>query len=248
MGYREQERNLRRGNIWCDHADCSGIVREKPDFELFSIDDVGAQDPTPPTEPPSEPPNKRRRPLRVDEILGTTTETAAPIASHVPKRHRTQPPESRSPLPEPDSFDVWNKVSEIPAPQHLPPPSILPYSKSVPALPPTTLRTSTRLLRSSSTKVAVPEAGQSYNPALQDWEEIIQRSALGEERRLERVAVREFVARAEEVDTPFGDGEEEEEEEEAVGESFLAKPVQVIRKTRAQRNKHARQLEQVPFQ
>ena len=132
----------------------------------------------------------------------------------------------------------------ISAPEDLPPPATLPYAKKFPALPPGTLRSKNHLLRSSNTAVSVAEAGQSYNPALEDWEDIIERTTIKEQKRLQHIARKEWVAKAEEVETPAPVEESEGEDEEPT-ESFLAKPVQVKRKTRAQRNKEARQVEQV---
>ena len=90
------------------------------------------------------------------------------------------------------------------------------------------------------------ESGQSYNPTLEDWEELIHRTAVEEQGRLSKIAQKEWVAQGEEVETP-GPVNEESESEEEVKESFLGKPVQVRRKTTAQRNKQARHAELVPW-
>jgi nucleolar protein 53 len=141
---------------------------------------------------------------------------------------------------------VWNKVDTIPAPKDLPPPAVLPYSKSAPAQAPTTLQSSKRRLRHREKAVSVPEGGQSYNPTLEEWEDIINRTAIKEQHRLADIAKRERVATPESDDgTPAQDDEEREEEEEQRGESYLGKPVQLRRKTRAQRNKQARLAEEV---
>ena len=146
------------------------------------------------------------------------------------------------------TYDVWNKVEVIPAPKDLPPPAILPYSKSVPAQVPPTIRSTERLLRPREKvkAVTVAEGGQSYNPTLEDWEDIIQKTAVEEQQRLDKIAFKEWVPQPEEeVETPAHEDEDSEEEKEETTESFLNKPVQVRRKTTAQRNKQIRVAEQV---
>jgi hypothetical protein len=128
----------------------------------------------------------------------------------------------------------------------LPPPAILPYSKSKPAQAPSTIRSTARLLRPREKvkAVTVAEGGQSYNPTLEDWETLIQRTAEEEQNRLLKIAQKEWVALPEEAETPLPVNEESESEDQ-VGESFLRKPVQIRRKTAAQRNKQARHVELV---
>jgi nucleolar protein 53 len=241
-------------------VDSSGIVREKEDGELYSIDEVGGVtaadiDDTTVVE---EPPKKKRRALRVDEVLGTT-ETKSSIPSHVPKSKRPSrltTAEKEKPVEEEgkETYDVWNKIEIIPAPENLPPPAILAYSKSVPALPPSTLRSSSRLLRPRETvdAVTIAEGGQSYNPALEDWEDLISRTAEREEERLTKIAMKEWVPQPEDVETPAADQDDSDEHDEDNndqgenrGLTFLGKPVKVQRKTQAQRNKQARQQEQL---
>jgi nucleolar protein 53 len=140
---------------------------------------------------------------------------------------------------------VWTHKEVISAPEDLPPPATLPYGKKLPALPPSTLRSRDRLLRTSDKAVKVAQAGQSYNPTLEDWEEIIERTATEEQKRLEDIARKEWVPEPEDIETPHPDQESSDEEtEEETKETCLRKPVQVKRKTRAQRNKEARQIEQ----
>jgi hypothetical protein len=219
-------------------------VREKSDAELFAIDDVGA--PEDAVDVDVEPPKKRRKPLKVDEILGMT-DTKQKISSYIPKSQR---PVEKKPeiVEEKETYDVWTKVDVIPAPQDLPPPAILPYSKSKPAQPPTTLRSTKHLLRPRETvdAVTVADGGQSYNPALEEWQVLINRKAIEEQDRLDKIAAKEWVPQPEDVETPAPeDSDEESEDEKTEGESFLAKPVQIKRKTQAQRNKRVRQIEQV---
>jgi len=237
-------------------ADCSsGIVREKEDGELYSIDEVGGVVEEAVDTTAVEPPKKRRRPLRVDEILGTETKPSIP--SHIPKSKRPANPSSsrkNKPVEQKDTaeqhaYDVWNKVTVIPAPENLPPPATLAYSIALPAQAPATLRSSSRLLRPRGAveAVQVAEGGQSYNPALEDWEDLISRTANKEEERLAKIAFREWVPvpPAEEAETPnvHDDDEEEDEEGETQGETYLGRPVKVKRKTQAQRNKLLRQKE-----
>jgi Nop53 (60S ribosomal biogenesis) len=222
-----------------------GIVREKPDSELFSIDKVGGPAPV---DIDSEPPKKRRKPLKVDEILGTT-DTKPSTPSYIPKNKR--PTTSAAPVKpvveKKETYDVWNKVDVIPTPKDLPPPAILAYSKSVPAQAPTTIRSTRRLLRPRDKveAVTVASAGQSYNPTLEDWEDIINKTSVEEQRRLDRITCEEWVPQPEEVETPAAENEESEEEEQGASESFLRAPVQVRRKTTSQRNKQAREAEKV---
>ena len=180
-----------------------------------------------------------------------TTETKSSIPSYIPKNKRQIATKPAKPGEETkETYDVWNKVEVIPAPKDLPPPATLSYSKSVPAQAPPTIRSTQRLLRPRDKveAVTVASGGQSYNPTLEDWEETINRTALEEQQRLEKIAQKEWVPQPEEVETPAAENddiEEEEEEEEETSETFLGKPVQVLRKTKSQRNKQARQAEQV---
>jgi len=172
------------------------------------------------------------------------------IPSHIPRSKRAKPNDTKNQdtsITEKDSYDVWNKVEVIPAPEDLPPPAILPYSKTRPAIPPSTLRSSTRLLRprESVDAVTVAKAGQSYNPALEDWEDLISQTAEQEQARLAKIAMKEWVPQPEDIETPAPEASSEDEsEEEEKGETYLGKPVKVKRKTRAQRNKQLRQQEQ----
>jgi Nop53 (60S ribosomal biogenesis) len=224
---------------------CSGIVREKPDAELFSIDPVGAPSDEIEAQTATEPTKKRRKPLHVDQVLGIT-DSNQPIQSYIPKNKRPKvaPPE-KPPKEETASFDVWTKEDIIPAPKDLPPPATLPYSKSRPPKAPPTIRSKERALRSQqkAQNVVVAAAGQSYNPTLEDWEQLIETTAEGEQQRLHKIAKKERVATPEEGQTPEDSAEEDEEEENQVdnGESFLGKPVRTVRKTRAQRNRQARE-------
>ena len=128
----------------------------------------------------------------------------------------------------------------------MPAPAILPYSKSKPAQAPSTIRSTARLLRPREKvkAVTVAEGGQSYNPTLEDWETLIHRTAEEEQNRLLKIAQKEWVALPEEAETPLPVNEESESEDQ-LGESFLRKPVQIRRKTAAQRNKQARHAELV---
>jgi hypothetical protein len=233
--------------MFCGKLTNRGIVREKPDSELFSIDEVGGPAPV---DIDTEPPKKRRKPLKVDEILGTT-DTKPSIPSYTPKNKRptTSVAQVKPPAEKKEAYDVWNKVDVIPAPKDLPPPAILPYSKSVPAQAPTTIRSTRRLLRPRDKvqAVTVASGGQSYNPTLEDWEDIINKTAVEEQQRLDRIAFKEWVPQPEEeeeVETPAAEDEDSEEEQGAT-ESFLRAPVQVRRKTTSQRNKQAREAEKV---
>ena len=195
----------------------------------------------------SEPPKKRRRPLRVDEILGTTDpEPKKSIPSYSLKSQVPLWSKSEKHVEEKSSYDVWTKVNEIPAPKDLSPPATLPYSKSKPAQAPSTIRSTAHLLRPREQveAVKVPEGGQSYNPTLEEWEQLINRTAEEEEDRLLKIAQKEWVARPEEAETPVPVDEESESEEEG-RESFLRRPVLVRRKTTAQRNKQTRHAELV---
>lgn len=233
-----------------------GIVREKADQELFEVDEVGGEAVSQTVSEKEEikgdeRPKKRRRALRVDEILGSTMEEKSVIPSHIPRTKRPKQNDTKNEdksTTEKESYDVWTKVQVIPAPEDLPPPAILSYSKSQPALPPSTLRSSTHLLRprESVHAVTVAEAGQSYNPALEDWEDLISRTAEQEQERLTKIAMKEWVPQPEDVETPAPevDSEAEEEDQEKKGETYLGKPVKVKRKTRAQRNRQLRQQEQ----
>jgi Nop53 (60S ribosomal biogenesis) len=225
----------------------SGIVREKPDAELFSIDPVGAPSNEIEAQPIADPPKKRRKPLHVDQVLGTT-DTNQPIQSYVPKSKRPKVAPTENP-PEPkESFDVWTKEDIFPAPEGLPPPATLPYAKSRPAKAPPTIRSTERTLRSQqkAQNVVIVSAGQSYNPTLEDWEQLMKNTAEGEQQRLLKIAEKERVATPEEAHTPKNSESEEEEEDQVdKGESFLGKPVKTIRKTRTQRNRQARELERV---
>jgi hypothetical protein len=226
-------------------------VREKHDAQLFTIDDVGG----PPQNIDSqnaEPPKKRRKPLRVDEILGTVPtdpQSRPSIPSHNSKTRRKNPFKLPEPVEEKSSYDVWTRVVEVAAPKDLPPPAILPYSKSKPAKAPSTIRSTAHLLRPRDKvkSVKVAEAGQSYNPTLEDWEGLIHRTAEEEEERLAKIAQKEWVAQAEEAETPAAVDEENTDGEGEKGESFLGRPVQIRRKTTAQRNKQARQAEMVLY-
>ena len=171
------------------------------------------------------------------------------ISSHIPKLKRQPARQPNESVKQKESYDVWTKEESIPAPKELPPPATLSYSKSVPALPPSTIRSSRRLLRPHDVAkaVTIAEGGQSYNPTLEDWEDLINRTAVEEQNRLFKQAQKEWVPQPEEVETPAAGNESEEDEEER-SESFLGKPVQVRRKTRAQHNKEARQAEQVVLQ
>jgi hypothetical protein len=222
-------------------------VREKPDAELFSIDAVGNALETVEAQIAAEPPKKRRKPLHVDQVLGTT-EDPLPIKSYIPKNRRPKSAPIEKLAPEAkESYDVWNKVDIRPGPEDLPPPATLPYSQSLPAQAPPTMRSTTQLLRSRDEvqKVVVAAAGQSYNPTLEDWEELINDTAKQEQQRLLKVAQKERVAEPETTETPqVGMSESEAEETEKL-ESFLGKPVKTIRKTRARRNKRAHEMERV---
>jgi len=221
-------------------------VREKSDAELFSIDAVGAT-PEQVAQLEAEPPKKRRKPLHVDQVLGTT-DSSQPIQSYVPKNKRPKPVPTGDPEPQQkESYDVWTKAYMISAPENLPPPATLPYSTSLPAKAPSTMRSERRLLRSQdkAQNVVVPAAGQSYNPTLDDWEELINNTTEQEQRRLIKIAQKERVAEPEEEETPQAETSQSQEEETEKSESFLGKPVKTIRKTRAQRNRQAREMERV---
>jgi Nop53 (60S ribosomal biogenesis) len=144
---------------------------------------------------------------------------------------------------------VWNKIHENPTPEDVPPPATLLYAKSIPAQPPSTIRSDRHLLRPRKAvkAVTVPDEGQSYNPTLEGWSDLIQRTAVEEQKRLDKIAQKEWVPEPEPetLDTPKIENMSEDELEEQTGETFLAKPVQLVRKTRSQRNKQLRQLEQV---
>ena len=73
---------MKAGLSFVEDADCRGIVREKSDAKLFAIDDVGAAEDT--VDVDAQPPKKRRRPLKADEILGTTDEKPK-ISSRISK-------------------------------------------------------------------------------------------------------------------------------------------------------------------
>ena len=248
---KEQDKSLQQGIFVNTPSQANqtyrGVVREKPDSQLFTIDEVGGTHTTV-EDHDFEPPKKRRKPLRVDEILGKTDpKPKNSIPSYTPKTPRQRPSKPAQPAEENLSYDVWTKINEIPAPKDLPPPAILPYSKSKPAQAPSTIRSTARLLRPREQvkAVKVAESGQSYNPALEDWETLIHRTAEEEQGRLLKIAQKEWVAVPEEAETP-GPVNEESESEEQPGESFLRKPVQIRRKTTAQRNKQARHAELVP--
>jgi nucleolar protein 53 len=222
----------------------SGIVREKADAELFSIDDTGAVPENAVTLDSESPKKRRRKPLKVDEILGTT-ETKVSVPSRTPRTTTRQLVVKEPKAEEKKSYDVWTPVEQPSLSDDLPPPAILPYSKKVPALPPTTIRSTKHLIRNPESKeaVAVANGGQSYNPAFEEWKNLIDTSAEKEQERLARIAQREWVPEPQDVE--MSDAEDEEEEEEEASESFLAKPVSVVRKTKSQRNKQVRHLEQV---
>lgn len=243
--FKEQGRNLLAGQTpFQQRLTCSGIVREKTNAELFSIDEVGIS-PETETKAEFEPPKKRRKPLKVDEILGTT-EIQPSISAHIPKRQRLNTTKPTKPVEEKNGFDVWNKDDVIPAPKDLPPPAVLSYSKSVPAQVPSTMHSSKRLLRPRKDvkAVTVAEGGQSYNPTLEEWEDFVNRNAINEQERLDMIARKEWVPEPEEEESPMTRNEESEDEQEP-SENFSGKPVQVRRKTKAQRNKQARVAEQV---
>jgi hypothetical protein len=223
---------------------CSGIVREKADAELFSIDDTGAAPEDAVTPDPESPKKRRRKPLKVDEILGTT-ETKLSIPSRTPKTTTRQLFVKAPKAEDKKSYDVWTSVEQPSMSDDLPPPAILPYSKKVPALPPTTIRSTKHLTRNPDSKeaVSVANGGQSYNPAFEEWKNLIDTSAGKEQERLAKIAQLEWVPEPQYVE--MSDVEDEESEEEEPSESFLAKPVSVVRKTKSQRNKQVRRLEQV---
>lgn len=182
----------------------------------------------------------------MDKTLGTI-EMRTPIPSHVPKAQKQPEIQQIEPVKEAESYDVWTKVDSISAAPDLPPPATLPYAKAFPALPPSTIRSSQRMLRPRTAikAVTVAEGGQSYNPSLEDWESLVDRTAEGERIRLQKQARKEWVPKAEEAETPAAEDNSEDEDEDEPSESFLGKPVQVRRKTRAQRNKEARQKQGV---
>lgn len=222
-------------------------MREKSDAELFSIDAVGAAPEEIEAQVAAEPLKKRRKPLYVDQVLGTS-DTQTPIRSYTPKNKRPKPPPVEKPdAEEKESYDVWNRVDVIPAPEDLPPPATLSYSKCLPAQAPSTMRSGERLLRSrdKARNVTVAAAGQSYNPSLEDWEDLINDTAEKEQQRLLKIAEKERVAQPKEADTPAEEMSESEEEDVEKRESFLGKPVKTVRKTRVQRNRQAREMERV---
>jgi hypothetical protein len=92
--------------------------------------------------------------------------------------------------------------------------------------------------------VSVADGGQSYNPAFEEWKNFIDTSAEKEQERLAKIAQLEWVPEPQDVE--ISDIEEDSETEEEPKESFLGKPVAVIRKTKSQRNKQVRRQEQVP--
>ena len=225
----------------------SGIVREKSDAELFSIDGVGAAPEQVGAQVDVEPPKKRRNPLHVDQVL-ETADNNEPIQPYIPKNKRPKPIPTEKPVPEQkESYDVWTKDDIIAAPENLPPPATLPYSTCLPAKAPSTIRSETRLLRlrDKAQNVIVPAAGQSYNPTLDDWEELVNETAEQERQRLLKIAEKERVAEPEEEETPQAEISQSEEEEPEKSESFLGKRVKKIRKTRAQRNRQSREMERV---
>ena len=150
------------------------------------------------------------------------------------------------PEQEKKGYDVWTKEDVIPAPKDLPPPATLLYGKRVPARVPSTMTSTKNLLRprEDALTMTVAEGGQSYNPSLEDWEELIYRTAKEEQTRLAKIAQKEWVPQPVEEETPLAKSDDEESEPT---ENFLGKPVQVKRKTRAQRNKEARQAEMVIY-
>jgi hypothetical protein len=225
----------------------SGIVREKADAELFSIDDTGAAPDDEVTLSPESPKKRRRKPLKVDEILGTT-ETKLSIPSRTPKTTNRQLVVKAPKAEDKKSYDVWTPVEQPSMSDDLPPPAILPYSKKVPALPPTTIRSTKHLIRNPGSKeaVSVANGGQSYNPAFEEWKNLIDTSAEKEQERIAKIAQLEWVPEPQDVE--MSDAEDEESDEEERSESFLAKPVSVVRKTKSQRNKQVRRLEQVCYQ
>jgi hypothetical protein len=224
---------------------CSGIVREKADAELFSIDDTGAAAENVVALDSESSKKRRRKPLKVDEILGTT-ETKVSIPSRIPKT-TTRQLVVKEPKTVEKKYDVWTPVEQPSLTDDLPPPAILPYSKKVPALPPTTIRSTKHLIRNPESKeaVAVANGGQSYNPAFEEWKNLIDTSTEREQERLAKIAQREWVPEPQDVE--MSDAEAEESEDEEPSESFLAKPVSVVRKTKSQRNKQVRRMEQVCY-
>jgi nucleolar protein 53 len=168
------------------------------------------------------------------------------IPSYIPKEKRREITNTQLAMPpEGKQYDVWNKVEVIPSPKDLPPPATLSYSKSVPARAPSTMRSTQRRLRprEKAKAVTVAGAGQSYNPTLEDWEDLINQTAVEEQHRLHKIANKEWVPKPEETEPSTVKADSEEEQEPS--ETFLGKPVQVRRKTKAQRNRQARHAETV---
>jgi nucleolar protein 53 len=241
-GIRRTRQEIESGFAHSESSNRSGVVKEKTDAELFAIDDTGAG--ADDVNVNVQPPKKRRKPLRVDEILGTV-DAKPSIPSHIPKHQRARATKSET-SEDMDSYDVWTKVDVIPTPEGLPPPATLPYLKIKPAKPPATLRSMKQLLHppESVLPVTVADRGQSYNPALEDWEHLVNRKTIEEKARLDKIAQKEWVPVSDHAETPAGEDLGSEVEENA-GSSFLGKPVKAIRKTKTQRNKQLRQVQQV---
>jgi Nop53 (60S ribosomal biogenesis) len=135
----------------------------------------------------------------------------------------------------------------MPIEEIVPPPATLLYAKSMPALPPPTLRSTQRMLRSRTgvPAVAIADKGQSYNPAYDDWTELINNTASYEQKRLDKIAKQEWVPEPEPEAPVKESGHADTQEDDEGKVSFLGKPVELRRKTRAQRNRQRRVLEEV---
>ncbi|KAI7885507.1 tumor suppressor protein Gltscr2 [Lichtheimia hyalospora FSU 10163] len=213
------------------------------------------------------------RPLRVDEILnersavaGVTTRVRKPAQEkvvskytkqHVDKIAKRKTQQDPSPLPKKKSkrsttasYDMWgDEPAKAPADEN-------PYLDVVKErkvnAPATLKRKPTAAVHQPA--VVVPHAGASYNPTMEDHQELLRQAHQvelqkeSEARKLEEQLSyrKELDAMAHELEQSLEDEDDEAEAESDKDETVTAQSKEAKRKTRVQRNKEKRlRLEQL---
>lgn len=238
-----------------------GIVAEKANNQLFAVDTKGDNSII-----QKERLGKR---LRADEILAIKS-AVAPVST---LNHRNSAlgtgivhKKRKGPLPPSelkrlrkivnrgsekapakilkDTYDVWDQPAPVQPTSEWVKPEVAKRAPATYGQAPENLMTGERL-----PAVQVADPGQSYNPAIDEWTDFVEKKAaeqlkLNEEHALHNAPNRAAYAEDERFEMPVvldKDVQSEEEDEDEVAEEILTKPdPRGVPKTRAQRNKEAR--------
>ncbi|KAL1965023.1 hypothetical protein VTN77DRAFT_6223 [Rasamsonia byssochlamydoides] len=253
-----------------------GVVSEKPSEELFTIDSTGSQE-------IQKAYRKQHKPLKADEILAQRSAIPAVdsrkranskvtdgIIEPKTKKHKSdwvshkewlrlkKVAQEANPVKKDDdepSYDPWSDEKD-PSPLDNPKFSFLEKPKPIVA-PPTLKKAPISLAANGKPVPAVkkPDAGTSYNPTFEDWDNLLRREGEkeveAEKKRLEEERKEQERQRLIEQAKNDGDDGEVKSDDESAWEGFESeyeKPEWLNkkrpqRKTQAQRNKIKRRKE-----